>query len=104
MSSKIKLLLLILILCVVAGILIFSFGLFNGTNGSNGFDDMGISSNHNNDWNNNNLTINRTDKFTILSSKSNSSKWYSPNYNFTNNCVIEWDNHGKSNIFDFCLI
>ncbi|MBE6499603.1 MAG: hypothetical protein E7Z80_03515 [Methanobrevibacter thaueri] len=101
MSSKIKLLLLILIVCIIAGILIFASGFFNE---SKGFNDMGISSNHNDDWNNNNLTINRTDKFTILSSNSNSSKWYSPNDNFTNNCVIEWDNHGKSNSFDFCLI
>ena len=85
-------------------ILIFSSGLLNESKGSNGFNDMGISSNHADKWNNNNLTINRTDKFTILSSKSNSSKWYSPNYNFTNNCVIEWDNHGKPNKFDYCLI
>lgn len=98
MKLKIPLIIISLIIIVV---LIFTFSNF--VNESD-FIDNGTSNENNNNWINSNLNVTRNKEFTILSSNSNHSLWYMANYTLYGNCIIEWDNHGKTNNFDYCII
>ena len=71
---------------------------------ANDFTDIGTSIDNNDNWINHNINVTRNNKFTILSGESNASLWYIANYTINDGSVIEWDNHGEPNNFDYCLI
>ena len=96
---KLKLPLIIISLIAIIGILIFL-----NVPAGNDFTDIGTSFDNNDDWINHNMNITRNNKFTILSGESNASLWYIANYTINNDFIVEWDNHGKPNNCDYCLI
>lgn len=100
---KYKVVIIVVIIFVIIGLGVF-MDTSNQNNNSDSFNDMGINSNYTDKWNKTNLTISRNNEYTTLSSSSNSSQWYVADAILKNNSIIEWDNHGKLNKFDFCLI
>ncbi len=101
MKFKIKVIFLIFLICLIVGVSIFSVNLFNNFED---FHDVGTSSDYNSNWINQNLSINRTNDYTVLSNLGDFSQSYTAKVIFSTDCVIEWDNYGKPNNLDYCII
>ena len=101
MKLKKELIFLILLICVIFIIFLFSSGLFNNFDE---FSDAGVDSEYNSKWINQDLTINRSANYTTLSNNMSSSQQYIAKKIIYEDCVIEWDNHGEPNNSDYCIL
>lgn len=98
MKSKRYLIIISIIVIIIVIVLSYSYYVKE-----NNFIDNGTSSKNNDDWTNN-LNVSRNTEFTTLSSHSKSSLWHIANHKSYGDFIVEWDNHGKPNMQDYCLI